>query len=438
VKEFVRRTLVQRDDVLGARWWNESFTAFVEAGQRRLFLKKALTYGAGTAFILIGARSCARGSGDRDDSDDTEVSLEAIQLQRREGWDVGHRERALAADDYVTLDAEASGAWRDHLETLAGDLAPEDRLQPYAVPTLFQSLADPSSGSLRRQIRPTHDLQMEETYERGRAFLDVARSAEAPADLAIVSDLPGPTSVALAAALAPRFCPVFIFDNWPHPLGVVPSHDTLGACLYYLPVFQQARRTRPTPAPPLFVLDANRLAPYRDAATQFDNRYLAPLPSAASLTGLGVRRILYLRPDDHSLTELDDLNDDFVNLERAGIQVRALSLADFVATGSPARPVYYYGGGPHYHSYFWRSYHWGPSLPSGLAPRSSPSLAYRPVSRPTIFASRSLGGMSGVGRQKPSGFGRVSVRVGAAGQVTSYGSIRRSGSFGRSRSSSYG
>ena len=88
--------------------------------------------------------------------------------------------------------------------------------------------------------------------------------------------------MALAAALAARFCPVFTFDNWPHPLGVVPSHLTLGACLYYLPLFLEAAQTRPQPAPPLFVLDANRLDPYRDQPDQFDNRYVAPVPSAAA------------------------------------------------------------------------------------------------------------------------------------------------------------
>jgi hypothetical protein len=47
-----------------------------------------------------------------------------------------------------------------------------------------------------------------------------------------------------------------------------------------------------------------------------------------------------------------------------------------------------------------------------------------------------VGGLGGVGKQKPSGFGRVSMRSGG------YGSYRvsssRSGSFGRSRSSSSG
>ncbi|HVI24327.1 MAG TPA: hypothetical protein VM691_12635, partial [Myxococcales bacterium] len=64
--------------------------------------------------------------------------------------------------------------------------------------------------------------------------------------------------------------------------------------------------------------------------------------------------------------------------------------------------------------------------------------AYRAVQRPTIFSSRTLGAGSGVGKQRPSGFGRVSVRASASsGKITSVNK-GRSGSFGRAggRSSS--
>src|SRR5207248_1309850 len=86
-------------------------------------------------------------------------------------------------------------------------------------------------------------------------------------------DVQGPTSVAVAAGMAPGFDPVFVLDNWPHPLGVVPSHLTLGAVLYYRPLFMRLRGSRTGRAPPVFVLDRNRLARYTDEETQFDNRY---------------------------------------------------------------------------------------------------------------------------------------------------------------------
>jgi hypothetical protein len=97
---------------------------------------------------------------------------------------------------------------------------------------------------------------------------------------------------------------------------------------------------------------------------------------------------------------------------------------------------YYYGGHPHTHLWFWSYHGWGPtpvyrlggprpSLPATLASRP----LYRPAPRATIFSSRAIGGGAGVGKQKPSGFGRVSARSSGDGFSA------RSGSFGRSRSS---
>jgi hypothetical protein len=50
-----------------------------------------------------------------------------------------------------------------------------------------------------------------------------------------------------------------------------------------------------------------------------------------------------------------------------------------------------------------------------------------------MFSSRTVGGTGGIGRQKPTGFGRVSYRTSG-----SSGSSGRSGSFGRSSYSSGG
>ena len=195
----------------------------------------------------------------------------------------------------------------------------------------------------------------------------------------------------------------------------------------------------------MFVLDSLRLSPYRDDAQQFDNRYLARLPSAQALTALGYNRVLYVRPSNSELQELDDLNDDFVHYRDAGIDVRAVALADF--TIDPVQPAgvaqaagvshYHYGGSYVHHSYFWSTYGWSRPVGRVLHPPGTagdpPAVTYRPTYRPTIFSSRSTGGLSGIGRQKPSGFGRVSVRMNpGSNTVAGYG---RSGSFGRSRSS---
>jgi hypothetical protein len=144
--------------------------------------------------------------------------------------------------------------------------------------------------------------------------------------------------------------------------------------------------------------------------------------------------------------ERDDLNDDFVALQGKSIDVKMVALSDF----GPASPqtlresnlpisdsTYYYGGHPHGSYFFWSSYHWyspgysGRSF-SGTLPQSvSSGRRYTPIARPTIFSSRTVGGLAGVGKQRPSGFGRVSYRAGS-------GAVGRSGSFGRAGGSSFG
>jgi hypothetical protein len=444
-KEFVRQAWFDQDELVGARWWNESFAAYAAAspvGRRALLagvsggaLARWLIFGGGAA-LGIGYAVCSK-------DDDKVSNVEALELQRREGWDVGSTDKGLALFDAKGVDAKDGVLWSRRLTALRAAMhPPEARLAAFEVGTLFQSLGEPSSNRLREVIRPVYNQEMEAAFARGRAIADLAGAADAPTDLALIVDLPGPQSVALAAGLAPRFAPVFTFDNWPHPQGVVPSHVTLGACLYYLPIFEEANAARPPTAMPAFVLDAARLNPYTDSAWQFDNRYMAPLPSAEAFGRLGVKRILYVRPDAQTLTELDDLNGDFVELERAGIQVRAVALSDFVradaATGtaqaavSPRGGSYYYGGHPQHHTHFWWSYGWGPG-PRGVMGRPmqfSPAPSYRPTARSTIFSTRSTGG---AGRPRPSGFGFVSYHSGGGSS-----SSGRSGSFGRSRSSSSG
>ncbi|HEX8953570.1 MAG TPA: hypothetical protein VF945_17055, partial [Polyangia bacterium] len=124
--------------------------------------------------------------------------------------------------------------------------------------------------------------------------------------------------------------PVFTFGNWPHPRGVVPAHQTIAASLYYLPMLNAAAAVRPPDAPPVFVLDANRLASYRDADAQFDNRYFVKLPTAEQLAALGVRHVLYVGADAH---ELDDLNAALVALCQRGVDVKMVALGDFVRAG---------------------------------------------------------------------------------------------------------
>jgi hypothetical protein len=114
------------------------------------------------------------------------------------------------------------------------------------------------------------------------------------------------------------------------------------------------------------------------------------------------------------------------------------------AQNAAQRPAYYYGGYPHTHFLFWPSYGWHTSrAPAPTPQRVGPPMlssgaAYRPALRPTIFSSRTLGGGPGIGKQKPSGFGRVSVRASrSTGSITGV-RTGRSGSFGRAGGSGSG
>lgn len=456
-KPFVRKAFVQHDDVIGARWWQDGLVAGQDRPDRRAALKGLAIAGGALAVIAAGGFGIYYVK-----NRELELEADSLELQKKEGWDVGQpsteaESKKLAFPGASDTDVEGSQAWRAALPGLAAELAPaQQALAPYYVPTLFQSLATPSSQSLRDLLRPIHTTEMGVATERSKGLLALFEAVDWPKDTALLVDLPGPESVAVAAAVAERFEPVFTFDNWPHPVGVVPAHLTLAATLYHLPALRKAKAANAA-RPPAFILDGNRLNPYEDDASHFDNRHLAKLPTAQNLTALGVKHVLYLVPDARHREERDDLNTDFVELDKAGIDVKIVAMTDFsrlaadpgatAATGATHTHHYHYGGYGWAPLLFWHSYGWYTPMPryaAGAPPMPAtarpPGASYRPAPRPTMFASRTVGGMSGAGRSKPSGFGRVSYRASRDGRFAgaSYGAGRhsRSGSFTRSRSSS--
>lgn len=460
------------EDLAGLRWWNAA-TPVWRSPRPTLqaplklplqFMKvppdwryeydhlhrRGVLIGGGLLLAFFAASSAFRAC---EDDDEREITLDALELQQKEGWDVGqaatgtqllfYGRQAVNVDDVTPSPTAAMG--------LGTALLPQQTLHARLnVHTLFRAVEDPRATSLRTQLVPVHTADMDTVFAQAGAIAALFAAADAPTDLAVVLDLPGPQAVAAATALARRLEPVWLFDNWPHPQGVVRSHEVLGALLYYEPLLRRSADERAAlerPAPPLFVLDANRLAPYKDDANQFDNRYVARLPSAATLREAGYRRLLYVRPRAADLQELDDLNDDFVAYREAQLEVRAVALDDFrrptEASPTTARATsvhYHYGGSPMYHGSFWHSYSWS-TRPTPRTFTRVPSVSrgtdYQPTPRATLFSSRAFGGTSGVGKQRPSGFGRVSVRQDSGGRVTGISS-GRSGSFGRSRSSFFG
>jgi hypothetical protein len=265
--------------------------------------------------------------------DEVESQVGALQLQQTQGWSVGGAPQLLTFDGSSVTDISGQTGWRNSMVTLANRMLPQQPAYlPYYVPTLFQSLSGGSGLDLRARMRPVHTDEMDHDFARGVALAATFQQAGWPTDTAVVIDAPGPRAVAVAAGLAERFDPIFTFGNWPHPLGVVPAHQTLGAMLYYLPLFERARQMRPTPAAPVWVLDSNRLQPYIDADRQFDNRYFVQMPSAEQLNALGIRHILYVSAQDG--VERDDLNHDFCDLAGKGVDVKMIALSDFMRADS--------------------------------------------------------------------------------------------------------
>ena len=463
MSDFERRAFFDDERLVGARWWQEHLAAAVgrRDSLRMLSYLAVSLLGVGAAARLVEACAMRKpgGTAATTTDDDLHVTKDAIDLQRLDGWDVGRPGERLTwspAASSVDVDGKAPDA--DAFTSLVEELTPADpRYGPYYVPTLLQWPASLPADE-RATIQPMHTTEMEQAFAQGHALATLFK--DLPKETAVIVDMPGPLAVAFAAGMAATFEPVWTFDNWPHPVGVVPSHLTLASLLFYRPLLKHAKTDRAHAAPPVFVLDASRLTSYADAATQFDNRYLAKLPPVDGWKGLGVKHVLYVT--DGAYKELDDLNDDFVALKAAGLTPKLVDRADFKeASGADAQriaigdldagatsnpgytyaprpiyyvPTYYYGGYPGTHFWFWHSYGWysPPAYRTARPPTFvSPGLAYDPSPRPTIFA----GSSSGTGRTRPAGFGRVSVTTSrSTGHVTSTPYGGRSGSFGRSGS----
>jgi hypothetical protein len=428
-----------------AQWW--------QAVDRRTFGKGALAFAA-----LASMSGCTR---------EEEINADSLDLQRKHGWNVGAEQSRLVFLSPSPTDATGSADWQRYTDParLIEAWRPRSATwEPFALPTLMQSL---QSSTLRTQIRPIFSQSMEKAFKRGETLRqDLLSQVTKGPETFFIADLPGPEAVAFSAGMAGWADLIPVFDNWPHPYGVVRSHETLGALLYYAAYVQERKAALAEPAPGLLVLDAQRLAPYTDANMQFDNRYLATVPPAKALRQHGINNVMYVVPNRNQKVESDDLNDEFVEYKDAQINVVVFPLSDLqeapqqvvkTAPDGSTRTVteqhYYYGGGLASHLGFlmlysflaprpgaYYSYPYGGgrqyTLSNTRPPAAPPS--YTPQPRPTQFSGTRVGGGSGVGRTKPSGFGRTTARA-SSGRITGIGSASgatgssgRSGSFGRS------
>lgn len=438
---FVRDEWLDKPGIVGARWWNQSLREASKLETRRKMLLLAGVGSFAVASIVLAEKS------ESDDIETQEQMRRALDLQRDYGWNFGASNESLVYDGMTT-----SSYSRSSLARLVDELAPErTELRPYYVNTLFQSpealpakplpLEEGQSATkpIADALRPIFTTQMGEVYKVGRNLASLLTTGSA-APVALVIDMDGPNAVAFAAGVAEAFDPVFLFDNWPHPRGVVPAHKTLAAAVYYQPRFAS---TKPSRAPqwPAFVLDRARLAPYVDDARQFDNRWWAKLPSASALAALKVAHVLYVVEQSSHLPELGDLNDAFVALNGSNLDVRAVASAAFVppttASAATANRDYLYGGTDASDAGFFSQYPWkAPPLPPGPPSITAEmhASAYHPAPRSNKYAWAGITDLDATGKPK---IGLVPVVI-AAGTGVLLGAklAGRNGSWGRSGGSS--
>ena len=294
-------------------WW--------QAVDRRTFNKGAVAFTA-----LLSMSGCKSEEEQVDDS---------LKLQQQQGWNVGAKESRLFFTSTTEKDASGSTEWRaytDPTRLIAAWQPRTEAWQKFYMPTLMQALKD---ESLRTQMRLIVNHGMREAFARGETMRrDLLSQVDKGAETFFIVDLPGPEAVAFGAAMAGWADVIPSFDNWPHPHGVVRSHDTLAALLYYAAFVEEQKKQLPESAPGLLLLDSQRLAPYTDADDKFDNRYIATVPSAAALQQRGVKNIMYVVPTREQKEESDDLNDDFVAYKDAKLKVVLFPLSDFQKVAS--------------------------------------------------------------------------------------------------------
>ncbi|HET9958474.1 MAG TPA: hypothetical protein VFQ61_28460 [Polyangiaceae bacterium] len=442
---FERDAVVNEPGLIGARWWQKSLTD-THARENGVTRRSAITVALGATGALVGfavvvgllSRSC--------DDEDLDIDRDkALNLQKKYGWSFG------AAQESVTFDGSSTRPFdRSALARLALDARPRvPALEPYYVPALFESpSARPSASAegdpevivpLDQVLLPIYTPQMARAFRQGKALASLFRELGVLSGAIVVVDLDGPESVAFAAGASSDLEPVFSFGNWPHPRGVVPAHRTLAAAAYFQPLFagRQAAATRT----PLFVLDRQRLAAYSDDASQFDNRYLAELPTAAALLNWGVSRVLYVAPQDGPTSELADLNELFVDYDAKAIEVKLVTAGSFAPDPTDPSPEsdpippsgsdsshFYYGGGRASHAWFWHDYPWarGP-LPQAVEPSMfRPGPYYRPSLSRAAFSHSN----------PPPQFGTVPIMVHPSTRRVMGAAMSRSGSWNRTYGSS--
>jgi hypothetical protein len=427
---FVLGVTADSPAIVGATWWNEALRKEDRSQTRRRFLLTGGILVLGAGVVAAVAETVETVVVTKEDK------RHSLEMQEKYGWSFG------ATTEQLSFDTPAPGSFTtDALRTLPDDLRPRSAsLLPFFVPTLFQSslalptdtLPDepPFTRKVSDELTPIESATASTAENRGRSLAALLQPV--PRSVAVIVDLPGPEAVAFAAGAAGTFAPVFTFDNWPHPRGVVPAHKTLATAAGYQAALVTAAASRAATAAPLFVLDRYRLAPHDGSDAHFDNRYLARLPSPDALHQLGYPFVLYICPQSSDVHELDDLNDLFVAYAARGLSVHALG-ADAITRGADG---WRYGGSAATENAFFADYPFWPGAPKAHVPSGVDGQGprYLPTRRQTAFSAPSAGS-AGSGHA-PADFALVPVVLAGTGvllgaRMNRFGSWNRtSGGYG--------
>jgi hypothetical protein len=230
----------------------------------------------------------------------------------------------LSLGSPAASDAKESMRWKDflspfHLFRAWGPLE-GSCWEPYHCITLFAALE-------RFGPEVIGPLKESDDYP-------ISLTAEPPpwvsSDVAVICDLPGPLSVAMAAWFAESagYQPVSTFNNWPDIFGLVKSEKILACLLYYAAVLQDARKFFTLSSPPFWMCDRDRLSGGPGKPREFDNRYYIEeslLAGPAMLKKAGITKVVLLVSRANQ-GELDDMFDYFNLLHKEGITLLRASL----------------------------------------------------------------------------------------------------------------
>lgn len=325
---FERDELLDSQGIVGARWWNRELKDEERKQSRRAALTTLVAGAVGVAAVGGFVAAVAQ-------PDYEYQRMPSLALQKRFGWSFGAHGENITFDGRRVLPFDPSKLRSLRQDCVGSAYATQQSAaifdaifhRPTETPGESTGIFQPLDSYLVPVVTNTMGF----AYRMGQSLARVL--ARSPRRAAIIVDLVGTDSVALAAGLADAFAPVWKLDHWPHPRGVVPAHMTLASAAFFQPRFVDAAARRPADAPPVFILDRHRLRPYSDASNLFDNRYAPTLASVAALEGEArARDVIYIAPADAALFDPDDLNPALVTYRTRGLSVRALTGQSFFSS----------------------------------------------------------------------------------------------------------